>query len=294
MRIALATVSGFATGAPWTSGAAPSACKPSIRGARRRASCEALPVGGDVARVADRDAAARRARAELLEDLERRGLLPLEAERVDGVDERDRMVLGELAHERRAPGRSCRAARSPARRASAPGRACRWRSCPRGRSPRRSARRAPRRRRRDAAVLPVDAQMTACAPSRTAARHRARHPAVLERAGRVERPRASATPPRRRARRPARRRTSGVEPSPSDTTGSSARERQPVAVALDEARRGSATNSSSITRIARGGERTKSSRPISSQRGEEARLEQRVDDHHQARVVAQAASARPT
>ena len=32
MRIALATVSGFATGAPCTSGAAPSAWKPSIRG----------------------------------------------------------------------------------------------------------------------------------------------------------------------------------------------------------------------------------------------------------------------
>ena len=32
IRIALATVSGCATGAPWTSGAAPSAWKPSIRG----------------------------------------------------------------------------------------------------------------------------------------------------------------------------------------------------------------------------------------------------------------------
>ena len=32
MRIALATVSGFSTGAPWTRGAAPAAWKPSMRG----------------------------------------------------------------------------------------------------------------------------------------------------------------------------------------------------------------------------------------------------------------------
>ena len=36
IRIALATVSGASTGAPWTSGAAPSAWKPSIRGREPR------------------------------------------------------------------------------------------------------------------------------------------------------------------------------------------------------------------------------------------------------------------
>ena len=33
MRMAVATVSGWATGAPWTMGAAPAAWKPHIRGA---------------------------------------------------------------------------------------------------------------------------------------------------------------------------------------------------------------------------------------------------------------------
>ena len=60
---------------------------------------EALVVGGDVARVADGDAE-RVELAELLDDLERRGLLALEAVLVDGVDERDRLAVGERAHER--------------------------------------------------------------------------------------------------------------------------------------------------------------------------------------------------
>ena len=97
MRIALATVSGFSTGA----------AVDQRRGAlgleaehpRRRAGLlEALPVGGDVAGVADRDAQ-RVELAELLDDLERRGLLALEPERVDRVDERDRVARRELAHE---------------------------------------------------------------------------------------------------------------------------------------------------------------------------------------------------
>ena len=55
MRIALATVSGCGDPLPWTSGAAPSAWKPNSRGATPSL-VEALPVGGDVARVADGDA----------------------------------------------------------------------------------------------------------------------------------------------------------------------------------------------------------------------------------------------
>ena len=60
---------------------------------------EALPVRGDVARVADRDAE-RVELAERVEHLERGRLLALQAERVDAVDERDRVALDELAHER--------------------------------------------------------------------------------------------------------------------------------------------------------------------------------------------------
>ena len=81
-------------------------------------------------------------------DLERGRLLALDPVRVDRVDELDRVPLGELADDLAAPGRSCRAGRSRARRASAPGRACRSRSCPRARSRRRAGRPAPRRRRR--------------------------------------------------------------------------------------------------------------------------------------------------
>ena len=56
--------------------------------------------------------------------------------------------------------------------------------------------------------------------------------------------------------------TSGVEPSQQRDDGIARLERQPVAVALDQAD-AAQLNSSSITRIARGGERMKSSCPIS-------------------------------
>ena len=95
IRIALATVSGFSTGWPSTSGAAPSAWKPSIFGACADL-LEALPVRGDVPGVADRDAQPVDL-AELLVDLERGGLLTLDPERVDRVDQRDRVAAGELA-----------------------------------------------------------------------------------------------------------------------------------------------------------------------------------------------------
>ena len=130
--------------------------------------------------------------------------------------------------------------------------------------------------------------MTASAPSRTARADGAGHAAVLERAGRV---RALELQPDLGADALGEcgAGTSGVEPSPSVTTGSSARERQAVAVALDQARAHAVTtNCSSITRIARGGERRKSSARDLLDGGEEARLEHRVDDHHEPRVLAQA------
>jgi hypothetical protein len=60
---------------------------------------ETLRVRGDVAGVADGDAEQVERSVEILEDLERRGLLPLQAELVDAVDERDRMPVTQLAHE---------------------------------------------------------------------------------------------------------------------------------------------------------------------------------------------------
>ena len=61
MRIAVAIVAGLATGSPSTIGAAPAAWKPHIRGRRRGDAvggvlAVALPVRGDVAGVADRQA----------------------------------------------------------------------------------------------------------------------------------------------------------------------------------------------------------------------------------------------
>ena len=58
----------------------------------------ALPVSGDVARVADGQRMHVGCGAERVDDLERRGLLAFDAEWVDGVDQRDgREVGGELA-----------------------------------------------------------------------------------------------------------------------------------------------------------------------------------------------------
>ena len=116
------------------------------------------------------------------------------------------------------------------------------------------ARRVGRRARRRVAGRGADDGLGALAHGGA---DRARHAAVLERAGRVERPRASARP-----RAPTRSetwsaRTSGVEPSPQRHDGVAGVERQPVAVALDEAGH-QFPNSSSMTRIARGRERMKS------------------------------------
>ena len=139
--------------APLTIGAAPAAWKPNIRGraggvAGREVLDVAHPVRGDVAGVADRQAVDVGRVAERLDDLERGGLLAVQPVEVDRVDQRHRVVLGQLR--RRAPGsrRSCRRPAAAWRRAPAPGPACRARSCPAARAPRRSGRPGPRTRRR--------------------------------------------------------------------------------------------------------------------------------------------------
>ena len=73
----------------------------------------APPVGGDVAGVADRDAVDVGRVAEHVDDLERGGLLALDAQRVHRVDDLDAGPLAQLAHDLERVGRSCRA---PARR----------------------------------------------------------------------------------------------------------------------------------------------------------------------------------
>ena len=102
---------------PCTSGAAPAAWKPNIRGAAP-ISLEAAPVGGDVAGVADGDAERVEVAFEVLVDLEGGRLLAFDAELVDGVDERDRVRVGQLAHERERVVEVAVRARSRARRAS--------------------------------------------------------------------------------------------------------------------------------------------------------------------------------
>ena len=102
IRIAVAMVSGSGNGSPVTSGAAPSAWKPRITG-RLVAVAEvgvlrvAHPVRRDVAGVADRQQVEVGGVAEEVDDLEGRGLLALEPDRVDRVDQRDRVVPGQAA-----------------------------------------------------------------------------------------------------------------------------------------------------------------------------------------------------
>ena len=87
---------------------------------------------------------------------------------------------------------------------------------------------------------------------------------------------------------------SGVEPSISDTTGVSGLERQAVAVALDQrdsfSNRGARhdTNSSSITRMERGGARSSSSFEIASSALRKRPSGDPVHHHHEPRVLADA------
>ena len=112
-------------------------------------------------------------------------------------------------------------------------------------------------------MLPVDAQITASAPSRTAAETAQVMPRSLnEPVGLAPSSLSQTSAPTRSDTRSAS--TSGVEPSCERDDGIGGRERQPVAVALDQAdaTHRAQVNSSSITRIARGAERMKSSCPI--------------------------------
>ena len=170
IRIAVATVSGSSTGWPSTNGAAPAAWKPHIRGVRL-ATPGALvlgvtaPVGRDIPAVADRQDVQVRRVAEVVDDLEGRGLLPLDPDRVDRVDQGDRVGVGKLIGPARGTRRSCRRSAPPWRRARSPGPASRWRSA--RQEQRRSAAVPPRQAyaAAEAEVFPVEAQTTALAPA---------------------------------------------------------------------------------------------------------------------------------
>ena len=103
IRIAVAMVSGSLTGFTehqrrGTGGLGAEHAGQSVRETVAVVLGVALPVRGDVARVADRQGVHVGRLAERVDDLERRGLLPFDAIRVDGVDQRDgREVGGELA-----------------------------------------------------------------------------------------------------------------------------------------------------------------------------------------------------
>ena len=104
--------------------------------------------------------------------------------------------------------------------------------------------------------------MTACAPSRTAADTAQVMPRSLnEPVGFAPSSLSHTSAPTRSETRSAS--TSGVEPSSERDDRVVGLERQPVAEALDQADAADQTNSSSITRMARGEERMKSSWPIS-------------------------------
>ena len=59
---------------------------------------ESAPVGGNVARITDREEHAVRSHSKLLEDLQGRRLLSLDAEWVDGIDHGVTGRLGEGPH----------------------------------------------------------------------------------------------------------------------------------------------------------------------------------------------------
>ena len=104
MRIAVAMVSGCGIGAPWTMGSEPCGLEaPHHRGLGREAGVGVLavaqPVGRDVARVADRQDVHVGRLAERVDDLERCGLLTLQAHRVDRVDQRDGVLVGQGARQ---------------------------------------------------------------------------------------------------------------------------------------------------------------------------------------------------
>ena len=128
----------------------------------------ALPVGGDVAGVAHRDAVDVGGVAERVDDLEGPGLLALDPVGVHRVDHGDRGPLAQLPDDGRGPRRSCPAPGGPGPRGSSA-----WASLPRAMWPSgmSTAQVSPARAAKAAAeadVLPVDAHTTALAPSSAA------------------------------------------------------------------------------------------------------------------------------
>ena len=217
IRIALAIVSGCSTGAPAHQRRGSLGLE-AEHPRSRPGLVEPAPVRGDVAGVADRDAERVELPLERLRDLERGRLLPLDPELVDRVDQRHRVAAGELTDELQRPSKFPRSAITRAPCTSA------WASFPVAifpsgtitahRSPPRAAYAAA-----DAAVLPVEAQMIAREPSLTAADTAQVIPRSLnEPVGLAPSSFSHTSAPTRSDSRGAR--TSGVDPSSSDTTGS--------------------------------------------------------------------------
>ena len=160
--------------------------------------------------------------AEGVDDLERRALLALDPRRVDGVDQGDRVVVGQLAGERAGSRRSC------------PSTCSSWAPCatacaslpiailPAGTS---TAGVMPglggvgRGRGRGVAGRGADDGLRALVGGH---RDGHRHPAVLERAGRVRARRTSAAPGSRSAPRASRTRPAACRPRTAMMTGASA------------------------------------------------------------------------
>ena len=226
--------------------------------------------------------------AELVADLEGGRLLALDPVRVDRVDELDRVLLRELADDPSASSKLPRSAITRAPCISA------WASLPIAILPSGTIT-APR--------MPGPGRVGGGArsgvPGRGAdhglgaralrPRDRHRHPPVLEAAGRVRALELEQHPgadPLGEHRRLDQRRRALVQ---GDDRIVRPRASQAVPVALDQRARHAQTNSSSITRIARGGERRKSSCGDLVEGRVEAGLGRLVHDHHQAGVVAVAA-----
>src|SRR5215216_4873645 len=147
-----------------------------------------------------------------------------------------------------------------------------------------------------AAVLPVDAQITAWAPSRTAADTAHVIPRSLnEPVGLAPSSFSQTSQPARSETRSAN--TSGVEPSWSETTGSpsanGSRSRQrsispAIAAASDEPVGGRPSRELLVDHADRARSRADEVELRDQpHRGVEARLQQRVQDHHEPRVLAQ-------
>ena len=178
---------------------------------------ESLPVGGDVAAVSDRQGQPVRRAAELLDHLEGGGLLTLQPVGVDRVQQRHRAALDQLSHQ---PQRVVEAALH-GDHAGAADLGLSQLSAGDGtlrehhRQPDPGAAAVGGGRGRGVAGRGADG-VGGSLLERLGDGHR--HPPVLERAGRVQ-PLVLEVHVQPGQRRQPRRGTSGVEPSPSDTTG---------------------------------------------------------------------------